>query len=71
MKRMIIFGLYHQPLYSSLSFENKSLAGKLIVIGSLVLGLLKPVNFLRLFLKERRVRRVEESNRAFKVVLSF
>ena len=36
---------------------NNNLAGKLIVMGSLVLGLLKPIIFLTLFLRERSVKR--------------
>lgn len=54
MKTVMNLGLYHQ--YSSSEFPPISLAGKGIVKGSLVLGLLNPRNFLMVILNERSVR---------------
>jgi hypothetical protein len=52
MKKNAILGL-SQILALEPLILWKILAGRVMLIGSLVLGLLNPMNFLRVFLKDR------------------
>ena len=61
MKKNTIRGLCHQASLPLPFLGNRSLAGKLRVIGSRVLGRLKPINFLMLFLKDNRVKRYKKA----------
>jgi len=60
MKMKIILGLCHHTL-SLLLLGKRSLAGKLIVMGSLVLGLLNPNSFLMLFRRDSKVSRYKKA----------